>query len=301
MIEDLIKDLAYDTISLSQGLTRTKLLQSKLKIDELKNWLTNELNGYSNQKNVPDYRIVNVKIVGHFVGPFGKEWRNVPLMLDELGKSLDINFYEHAETGSIKAIEDAVSQVTGEDTLMIPLPQGLVNQLAELYKKNDPNAYLISAGKIVLPSEFRNIVDQTKQRLLDILIDLQEKFPTMDNKFIPTKENKEQAKNIVNYYVYGNSNNTNLGVGESVVQSENKQVIKSDLKEFHKLLEKLRVPSEEIETIKEIVKSKEPKPSKLSKAMKWIGQLSTKMVTKGIELKLPEIIEATEQAINNMS
>lgn len=301
MIKNLIKDLAYDSITLSQGLTRAKLIQSKLKVDELKNWLSNELSGYSNDKDVPEYRVFHVRIVGHFVGAFGREWRNTPLMLDELGKSLDINFYEHTELGGIKGIEDAVGQATGESTLMIPFGQSMVNNLADLYRKNDPNTHLISAGKIVLPSQYRNVLDQTKQRLLDILLELQEKFPNMDDDFKPTSETKEQARNIVNYYVYGGSNNTNLGVGDKVVQSGNKQTIKADLKEFTEQLKNLSVPAEEIDLIKDVIESKEPKESKLSKAIKWVGQLSKKMVAKGIELKLPEIIDATEKMIDKVN
>lgn len=301
MIKTLIKDLAYDSITLSQGLTRAKLLQSKLKIDELKNWLANELGGYSNKESIPDYRIFQVKIIGDFVGNFGREWRNTPLMLGELGKSLDINFYEHTEIGGIKGLEDAVNRATGENTLMIPLGQNYVDTLAGLYKRNDPDTHLISAGKIVLPSQLRNIIDQTKQRLLDILLELQEKFPNMDDDFTPTNETREQARNIVNYYVYGGSNNTNLGVGDNVVQTDNKQTIEVNLKEFSEQLKNLNVPKEEIDSISEIIKSKGTKESKLSKAMKWVGQLSTKVITKGVELKLPEIIEATEKMIDKMS
>ncbi len=301
MIKSLIKDLAYDNITLSQGLTRAKLVQSKLKVDELKNWLTNELNGYSDKDDVPDYRTIQVKIIGHFVDDFGREWRNAPLMLDELGKDLDINFYEHTALGSIKAIEDAVNQTTREDSIMIPFGQSFVHKLGDLYRKNDHRTHLISAGSIILPSQYRNILEQTKQRLLDILLELQEKFPSMDDDFVATKESKEQAKNIVNYHIYGGSNNTNLGVGDSVIQSDNKQSIKADLKEFVDALKDLNVPTDEVEAIKTIVTSKEPKESKLSKAMKWVGQLSTKMITKGIELKLPEIIEATEKMIDKVN
>lgn len=301
MIQSLIKDLAYDNITLSQGLTRAKLVQSKLKVDELKNWLTNELNGYSDKDDVPDYRTIQVKIIGHFVDDFGREWRNAPLMLDELGKDLDINFYEYTALGSIKAIEDAVNQTTREDSIMIPFGQSFVHKLGDLYRKNDHRTHLISAGSIILPSQYRNILEQTKQRLLDILLELQEKFPSMDDDFVATKESKEQAKNIVNYHIYGGSNNTNLGVGDSVIQSDNKQSIKADLKEFVDALKDLNVPTDEVEAIKTIVTSKEPKESKLSKAMKWVGQLSTKMITKGIELKLPEIIEATEKMIDKVN
>ena len=110
MITELITELAYDKITLAQGLTRAKLIQSKLKSDLFKSWLGNELNGYTDSKDIPDYRILNVKIVGDFVDDFGRQLKNAPLMLQELNESIGIDLYEHRETGSIKSIEDAVNQ-----------------------------------------------------------------------------------------------------------------------------------------------------------------------------------------------
>jgi septation ring formation regulator EzrA len=207
---------------------------------------------------------------------------------------------EHEELSGIKGIEDAVREA-GENTLMIPFGQNIVSRLSELYRKNDNNTHLISAGKIILPSQYRNILDKAKQRLLDILIELQDKFPNMEDDFAPTNAVKEQARNIVNYYVNGNSNNTNLGVGDKVVQKSNTLTITNDLTEFTKQLKELSVPFEDIDSIKEVIQSKDSKDSKLSKAMKWIGQLSKKMITKGIELKLPEIIDATEKMIDKVN
>ena len=301
MIKSLIKDLAYDKITLSQGLTRTKLVQSKLKVEELGNWLTSELNGYRDKDGAPDYRKIQVKIIGDFVGAFGQQWRNTPLILDQLGKELDIDFYDHTVLASIKAIEDALAGASKDDSIMIPFGQIFVTKLADLYRRNDNTMHLMSAGAIILPSQYRVILEQTKQRLLDTLLELDEKFPSMNDDFVATKESKEQAKNIVNYHIYGGSNNTNLGVGDKVVIRDNVQEMTADLKEFSELLKRLNVPTEEVESIKQIVTSNEPKQSKFSKAMKWIGQLSTKMITKGIELKLPEIIEATEKMINQMN
>ena len=46
MIKDLIKDIAYDKISVTQALTRAKLIAYKIRNDTFKNWISNELNGY---------------------------------------------------------------------------------------------------------------------------------------------------------------------------------------------------------------------------------------------------------------
>jgi len=46
MIKELITDLAFDKITLSQALTRAKLIARQIKNDSFKNWLNKELNGY---------------------------------------------------------------------------------------------------------------------------------------------------------------------------------------------------------------------------------------------------------------
>ncbi len=268
-----------------------------MKVDELKKWLSNELNGYLNESEVPKYRIFSVQIVGDFVDTFGRQAKNAPLMLQDLGKSMDINFYEHVEKGSIKTIEDAVNASSHESSLILPFTQNMVHTLADLYRDTNADMHLISAGRIVLPSQYSNILDQTKQRLLDMLLELQEKFPDIDSNFTPTSETKEQTRSIVNYNIYGGTNNTNLGVGDNVVQSDNKQSIKIDFKDFQDKLRIAGVPDDEIQAVKEIIQSNEPKEGKFSRAMSWIGNLTKNMIAKGIELKLPDIIEATQKMI----
>ena len=300
MIKNLIRDLAHDSISLSQALTRTKLIQSKLKVEELKIWLTNELNGYSNKEEVPEYRNLKVNVVGHFIDDFGREWKNAPLMLEDLGRSLDIDFYDHTVSASIKTIEDAIMQTGKEEVIMIPFGQSFVNRLADLYRKNDSRTHLISAGSIVIPSQYRHILEQTKQRLLDTLLDLQDKFNNIDDDFIATNESKAQARNIINYHIYGGSNNSNIAVGENVAQNGNQQDIGANIQGSLDQLRRALVPNDEIEKIQTIVNSNESQQTKFSKAMKWIGELSKNMIAKGIEIKLPEIIEATEKMINRL-
>ncbi len=290
MISKLIEELATDKISLSQALTRTKLIQSKLNIDELKVWLTNELMGYRDTDQVPDYRKFSMRIVGDFVGPFGAQSKNTPLMLDELGKSLEMDLYEHVEIGGIKNIETHVEQATAESVIAISFAAGLVQTLSNLYRNQNSTYHLVSVTGIITPSQLRNVLEQTKQRLLDMLLDLSAKFPEFDEKFNATQENQDKARNIIHYNIYGGTNNSNLAVGETANQSNKKQVAKTVIKEFEDALKQTGIPESEVLTIKEIITSGENKETRLGKAMTWIGQLSKKMIEKGIEIQLPKLI-----------
>jgi hypothetical protein len=91
IIKYLIKDLAYENISLTQALTRTKIIAHKVNNEELKIWLLNELNGYSTQKNFPSYRIVESETVGFVNSVQGT--REIPISLGENSKELDIDIF----------------------------------------------------------------------------------------------------------------------------------------------------------------------------------------------------------------
>lgn len=72
MIKELIKDLVYENIDLSQGLTRAKLIAYKLNNTQFKDWLTTELNGYSDQKDdLPKYRKIPCQLFAELFVPFG--------------------------------------------------------------------------------------------------------------------------------------------------------------------------------------------------------------------------------------
>jgi AbiTii-like protein len=64
MIKDLIYDIAYDKINLSQALSRSKLLAYKIDNDNFKEWLRKELEGYDyTDKLMPAYRRIQLPIV----------------------------------------------------------------------------------------------------------------------------------------------------------------------------------------------------------------------------------------------
>jgi hypothetical protein len=295
MIKELITELAYDKITLAQALTRAKLIQAKLKSDVFKSWLANELNGYPDPQKVPEYRIMNIKIVGDFVDDFGRQWKNAPLMLQELSKSIGIDLYEHRETGSIKSIEDAVIQSKPGSSLMLPLNQKLVQDLSGMYRKNDPHTHLLKAGRIIYPSQYSVILDQTKQKLLDILLELENEFPDLSNDYSMTEENKKTVKNIVTNNIYGGNNPMNIAAGEAVTQSGN--TINLNVQD-EKELASLGVEQDQIEELKTIIsESAGNKETLKAKTMKWLGSVSASVGARGLYDNIPAITEFVQNLI----
>jgi hypothetical protein len=295
MITELITELSYDKITLAQALTRAKLIQSKLKSELFKSWLANELNGYSELSEVPAYRIINIKIVGDFADDFGRQWKNTPLLLQDLGKSMGIDLYEYHEMGSIKSIEDAVNQSKPGSSLMIFLNQTLVEDLSTMYQRNHPHTRLLRAGRIVYPSQYTIILDQTKQKLLDILLELENEFPNLINDYRMSEENKKIVKNIITNNIYGSNNPMNIAAGETVAQSGNTITLTTNAEAK---LSSLGVEANQIDELKKIIKESPRDSDGLKKKiMKWLGTVSASVGARGLYDNIPAITEFVQNLI----
>ena len=297
MIKKLIEDLASDKISVTSGLTQSKIIASKIKNEELKEWIQNELKGYPDSNppdylNIPDYRKLKVEIKGELVDSFGRRTPNVLLILDKLGEEIGADMNLLIERHDLGTIEHSVTN-SETDFVINPFQHKFVQRLNESVTADYPDQTLVSAGRHIAVSQLRGLLFQVKQRLLDTLIELNEAFPDLEDKFNPTEENKSKTNNIVNFNIYGGANTTNLGVGETVTQKDIKQTIKSDFKELEERLKTLNVENDDIKEVIEILKSQE-KEKTGSKIMGWLKTLATKAIGKGIELKLPEILETIQ-------
>ncbi|MCR9172893.1 MAG: hypothetical protein NXI10_10390 [bacterium] len=74
MIKELIRDIAYDKITVSQALTRAKLIARQVKNDTFTNWLNKELNGYEyDDALLPEYRKIWAEIHLTAELPFGRQ------------------------------------------------------------------------------------------------------------------------------------------------------------------------------------------------------------------------------------
>jgi len=77
---DGIIEIAIDTSkSLPILLRKCLLLAYQLKNDRLKYWANQELNGYSTEQELPDYRVMSIPTHANFSGPFGAGMRNWPI------------------------------------------------------------------------------------------------------------------------------------------------------------------------------------------------------------------------------
>ena len=81
LLRDIQQAAIDSSTSLSELLRKCTLLAARLGNEDLRTWVTSELNGYVSTDDLPPYRIVGVISKGHFSGPFqsGLNNANIPL------------------------------------------------------------------------------------------------------------------------------------------------------------------------------------------------------------------------------
>ena len=230
MIKDLIKDLVYEEIDLIQGLTRAKLIAYKLNNGRLKDWISQEINGYSNKGDeLPDYRKVPCEIFAKIFVPFGGE-RTIPMDVSNMEKDMEVNMHEMNITQSIATLYQSVNQGDGPFGVE-EMPQNIVS----MFRQFSQEEHLVGVVRRVQFSQLNHIIEVTKNKLVDTLLELDSAFPNMENDFKLTDESKKIAKTIINNNIYGEHANSNIGLGDHINQSISNVVSKKVEKTINEL------------------------------------------------------------------
>ena len=288
MIKQLIEDLAYDRVTLGQGLTRAKLIASKIQNTVFKEWVNQELQGYNSEDKLPDYRKIPCQtsiIVGL---PFGGQ-DIIPTAVND--PKLARFYNEHPVTGAITHIESTLKDVVDEINITIQLPGNLALLLAKPFLEDIEarGGGVRGVRKKFVKATYENIIELTKQKLLDTLLELHDQFPNLENEFVATRENLNKVNNIVTNNIWGNNNPINVASGQKVIQKDVMNNI--DFVNYSKL-ETLGVKKEEIEELKTIVdNNKDNKSTLQEKTMKWVTPVITGVVARGLYEHVPQIME----------
>lgn len=197
----IIKDLANNSVSIITALKRTKVLLSEFGNDELISWINNEISGYPDGVELPDYRCVKGNIVGsYFKGSLASHvtWTNVPIPLGKMPheqkeKLLNISFREGIE--SLKILLNDSSEK--ESRLGKPVPADYYPYIAKC--NNDLYMMIISARVEIGYQNVQNIISVVENRLLDILIYLEKEFGNLDELDLDVdSKSREEKENIIN-------------------------------------------------------------------------------------------------------
>ena len=293
-MKELIKDLAYDKITLSQGLTRAKLTAFKVGNKPFQDWIKNELEGYNGLDGLPPYRKLICVVKGTLVDGFGRE-EIVPFSFSGTGKEIEALMNTHDILQSINSLEENYSQLETNTGLIPFTPEQVIILEDALKIRQTYGKRLIKAGKEINKLVLKNIIDQTKQKLIDTLLELEKEFPDFESKFKNNKDNNEKVQNIITNNIYGGNTPLNIAAGNHVVQKDIHNTINAL---DYTILEKLGVEQEKIVELKKIVETNSDNRDNLrQKAMKWLGSVTASVAGRGLYDNIPAITDFIEKIL----
>ncbi len=245
-----IQDAALDSdVDLADLLRKCKVLASRLKHAEFGDWVTNELNGYPDNAEVPAYRKLRVHSLGHFTGPFGSGMRNAPIPAALVPEKLRHVVHDQVFLEPVGALAAHVSKQKNT-TLHAKWPADIIAYLQRRHPMYE-DMVLADAWRVIPSAAIRGILDTIRTRVLDFALALEEQEPMAgDNQ--PGEKPKvtgELVTNIYNTTIHGGL--ANVGVaGNASIRAENfrfsEAVPSSHRQELTRLLHELRTQTESV-------------------------------------------------------
>ncbi|HWK03752.1 MAG TPA: hypothetical protein VNS58_08975 [Puia sp.] len=221
MLKKLIHDLAHENITLSQGLTRGKIIGATIKNDTFTKWVTQELSGYDlTTTSLPDYRKLKSNLYLSFRINGARE--DVPIEIPFDCPTLH-DLVEYLRVyDPISSIESSLETIP-TPTLAAHFDKKRSDLVFTAIEKLEPKftaykSHFSFVLQVCTKTQYREIIETAKQSFLDTLLKLDEEFPDLSDRFDYNRENAQKVNNIVNNFIYGNHSPLTLAVGNEVIQ-----------------------------------------------------------------------------------
>jgi len=273
IVLDLQKNIINNKVNIKDLLRESLLIASKLKLNDFKIWINNELKGYSPNLEVSNYRIILGEV--KFLHP-SQGWQLIPAYIAETLNETSANtLYLHQ---SIAEIEDLILKKDSE-SFAFSCPEELPEILREALNLDVKFAIFTHSSSLI------NIVEQVKTTLLEWTIQLEENQILGDKNMSFSHEEKSKAQkniHIENFNgLMGNIENLgNVSTGDYTQNTTNiNHTLNTKIDTLIEKIEELSL-SDKKEIIDEINENRENKEA----LTKTLGNLITKGLTKGSEV-----------------
>ncbi|MBA8329551.1 hypothetical protein HVX13_06005 [Citrobacter freundii] len=231
-LEEIIQILSSGNEGVTNALLKTKILLFSIGKKELAAWVNYEINGYPDNAQLPDYRIVSTRILADLNNGV-RHYNAFPLPISYL----EDDDYEDATQSevrlSISQVENLVLNAGDNHTLQQPIPLDIAYLK---YCKSIERGYeMTRCYKEIALHNFVSILTQVRSRLLDFTLELSDHVDEIPGE----KSMMEKLKNIDTASLFHNSifgDNTVINFGNENNISVTNNISKNDLESLKKYL-----------------------------------------------------------------
>lgn len=225
---EIQNDCINSNVQLSDLLRKCLYLAHKIKNENFIRWVNDELNGYKNTDELPEYRILNCVVKGDFSDGFNM-WKNYPIDITKFPEPVRKNYGVMRVANSVSSIEE----LTSHDSIIMERPWDahIVSLISKCFVHQD----VMSIWSESPAHLYTAILDGIKTRILQFTLEVESKISNIEDIKLSNlnDEQKEKIENIFNNNIYGNANIANA----SENFNQNLQVQSHDL--IDKLLSEL--------------------------------------------------------------
>lgn len=277
LLDDIIHLAEDDQNPLPNLLRKCLRLASDLKIERLKMWANQELNGYEGCKyeEIPKYRIVQAHAYGSFAGPL-RSWSNKHIIIPAV---MDKDHQHYAETvhiiQSVSALNDLVKTDTTEGVLAAHWPP---NMVAYYSTRLWPGWVCHDAWQEVPKSTLVEVLDSIRNITLRMALEIKEELGTSYADLNTIKpEQAERAKTVVINNLGGNVAFGNMDASGQTI------IIAGDRKTLDTALTKAGMDAADLSELTEAIHNDGgTKPG--TRVTEWIKAKASKVVASGIKV-----------------
>lgn len=249
LANEIVEILSSSNGVLSEALIKTKVLLHKIGHKELVAWVNKELNGYGDEDELPEYRIVHAQVLVYATNG-AYEVRSHPVPMGHI----DQKFREMWEKGrmphSLAVIEKMINSSEGNsDTFESPIPM----EANGLLSKGLANGYIVQRAWSEIPvAAVADILMQVRSRLLDFILELSDEFSEANtDEDVKKIASNFDASNLFNNAIFGD--NVTILLGSENNQKVSNKVIKNDFESLSETLSNNGVSEEDIVLLKSAI------------------------------------------------
>jgi AbiTii len=296
LLDEIIATLSDSNSSLTDALLKTKVLLYQLGKKDLVPWVNNEIKGYGDEAEVPQYRIVRAEVRGHVIS-IGWRRPSYKLPIGHLTQEQQEIFTRREIRNSIQGIEAACRNYRVKGTAG-GLKINIATELCVLFDKAfEAGAHCDSAWSEINMVEFENILHEVRSRVLDFALELKDAIGSdVSEQDLPKKANEAHADRLFNQAIY------NTGSGIVIVGSHDIQigVRRDDVEGLIDQIKKLGYEQKDLDALRQAVledKAAGRKPDITEgKTGAWVTEAFKKagkgLVTTGVKVAVKVITEA---------
>ena len=187
----IIKDLAQDRITIESALRRLLVISYELDNSELQKWIENELNGYTNNSIIPDYR-KNVTYMIMYSGYNASTLiRQQPLSESYFDKELQ-------DIIKTRVIKDGVNILENSIKSKSEIIFNLIDFAGVVSHNSGGLIRCIRLEQIISKTTFLQILSNVKTKLIQLLLELEKEFGLLDDIDIDLSDKRKDELREVN-------------------------------------------------------------------------------------------------------